>query len=96
MIPGLQVVLGRLEYPGVGGVRTLDVRPTEVGHLHILASTSHLTLEVPVTNTGLKVFVEPGQGRLDWSPAPALVRSEVVILGDGPGHRLPHHVHHVH
>ena len=71
----LQVVLGGLEDPGVGGVGTLDVRATEVGQLHVLASPSHLTLEVPLTNTGLKVFVEPGQGGLGGSPAPALVRS---------------------
>ena len=83
-IPVLQVVLGGLEDPGVGGVGTLDVRATEVGHLHVLTSSSHLTLQVCLTNTGLEVFVEPGQGRPAGSPTPALVRPEVVIAGDDP------------
>ena len=95
LVPVLEVVLGGLEDPGVGGVGTLDVRATEESHLHGHPPQSHLTLRVLFTNTGLKVFVEPGQGGLGGSPAPALVRSEVVIMGDSPVHRVPHHVHHV-
>ena len=34
VLPVLQVVLGGLEDPGVGGVGTLDVRPTEESDLH--------------------------------------------------------------
>ena len=96
ILPGLQVVLGCLEDPGVGGVATLDVRATEVSYLHILPSSSQLTLQVSLTNTGLEVFVEPAQWGLGVSPAPPLVGAEVVILGDDPGDWLPHHVHHVH
>ena len=92
----LQVVLGGLEDPGVGGVGTLDVGATEVGDLHVLAPSPHLTLQVPVTDAGLEVFVEPAPGWPGGLLAPALERPEVVILGDGPGHRLPHHVHQVH
>ena len=84
LLPVLQVVLGGLEDPGVGGVGTLDVRATEVGDLHVLTSSSHLTLQVSLTNTGLKVLVKPGQGWPAGFLAPALVRPEVVIAGDDP------------
>ena len=95
-VPPLQVVLGRLEDQRVGGVSALEVGATEVGDLHVLTTPSHLALKIPLTDAGFKVFTEPRAGWLVISPLPARSRSEVVELGDYPGHWLPDHVHQVH
>ena len=77
LIPVLQVVLGGLEDPGVGGVGTLDVRATEESHLHGHPPQSHLTLRVLFTNTGLKVLVEPGVGWRVVTPSSTWTRVEL-------------------
>ena len=82
MVPVLQVVLGGLEDPGVGGVGTLDVRATEVGHLHVLTSPSHLT-GVETSRSQVQILLMPCQ--VYYAIKAQFKRRHCVILCFGIG-----------
>ena len=107
-VPVFHIILCHLQCLHAGGVGALVVGATEVGQLHVLASSSYLgikkyrqyfiikvanlTLKVSLQNTAGQIFFKPSRGRLRLPPAPSLGTSEVIELRNYPVKWLSHHV----